>query len=73
MDFLLMRLFRADSSHGRVFRDIQVEKELSLLKGLDHQLLHLFINVQQDMRIDGEERQQMEETGADAQRGNLGM
>ena len=50
LDFLLMRLFRADSSHGRVFREIQVEKENSVLREKDHQLLHLMINVQQDMR-----------------------
>lgn len=51
LDFLLMRLFRADSSHGRVFKDIQVHKELRKLTGRDHQLLHLYINAQQDMRI----------------------
>ena len=50
LDFLLMRLFRADSSHGRVFKDIQVNKELKSLTGRDHQLLHLYLNVQQDIR-----------------------
>ena len=54
LDFLLMRLFRADASHGKVFKDIQVNKELTSLLGRDHQLLHLYINVQQDMAQAGE-------------------
>ena len=49
LDFLEMCLFRADSSHGRVFKEIQIDKELRKLHGQDHQLLHLFLNVQLDM------------------------
>ena len=51
LDFLLLRLFRADSSHGRVFKDIQVNKELQSLLGRDHQLLHLYLSVQQTNRL----------------------
>ena len=54
LDFLLMCLFRADSSHGKVFKDIQINKELKRLIGRDHQLLHLYVNVQQDMATKGE-------------------
>lgn len=49
LDFLQMTLFRADSSHGRVFKEIQIDKELQKLHGKDHQLIHLFLNVQLDM------------------------
>ena len=49
-----MCLFRADSSHGKVFKDIQINKELKRLIGRDHQLLHLYVNVQQDMATKGE-------------------
>lgn len=54
LDFLLLRLFRADSSHGRVFKDIQVNNELKALTGRDHQLLHLYLNVQQSIRSQGD-------------------
>lgn len=50
LDFLLLRLFRADPSHGRVFKGIQVEKNLRLLRGNDHELLHLFMDVKLDIR-----------------------
>ena len=42
LDFLVMRLFRADSGHGRVFKDIQVAKEIKSLVTQDHVLLHLY-------------------------------
>lgn len=42
LDFLVMRLFRADSGHGRVFKDIQVIKEIKSLVTQDHILLHLY-------------------------------
>ena len=51
LDFLQMTLFRADSSHGRVFKEIQIDKELQKLHGKDHQLIHLFLNVQLDMEV----------------------
>ena len=41
LDFLVMRLFRADSGHGRVFKDIQVSKEIKNQITKDHVLLHL--------------------------------
>lgn len=46
IDFLLMWLFRADCSLGRVFRKIQVEKGLNLWKGIKQQRLHCVINMQ---------------------------
>ena len=49
LDFLQMTLFRADSSHGRVFKEILIDKELQKLHGKDHQLIHLFLNAQLDM------------------------
>ena len=49
LDFLEMCLFRADSSHGRVFKEILIDKELRKSRGQDHELLHLFLNVQLDM------------------------
>ena len=49
LDFLEMCLFRADSSHGRVFKEILIDKELRKFRGQDHELLHLFLNVQLDM------------------------
>ncbi|XP_064399540.1 uncharacterized protein LOC135346000 isoform X2 [Halichondria panicea] len=49
LDFLLLMLFRADTSHGQVFKDLQTIKELKGIVGRDHQLLHLFINTQQDL------------------------
>ena len=49
LDFLQMTLFRADSSHGRVFKEIQIDKQLQKVHGRDHQLIHLFLNVQLDM------------------------
>ena len=42
LDFLLTRLFRADSGHGQVFKDLQVYKELKRLVGMDHELLHAY-------------------------------
>lgn len=50
LDFLLMQLFQADSGHGQVFKEIQVSKEYRRLYTRDHELLHLFVNLQQDMR-----------------------
>lgn len=78
LDFLLLRLFRADASHGKVFKDIQVHKELKSLLGRDHQLLHLYINVQQDMaqtgeipgdeeEVDGEENREEEDGQGDGE------
>ena len=48
LDFLVMRLFRADSGHGRVFKDIQVTKEIKSLVTQDHVLLHLYNDAIQD-------------------------
>lgn len=50
LDFLLMQLFQVDSGHGQVFKEIQVSKEYRRLYARDHELLHLFVNLQQDMR-----------------------
>lgn len=49
LDFFELYLFRADTSHGRVFKEIQIDKALKKLQGEDHQLLHLFLDAQRDM------------------------
>ena len=51
LDFLLMRLYRADSGHGQVFKDIRVDKELKQYIGKDHELLHLYIDASKDQQI----------------------
>ena len=48
LDFLLMRLFRADAGIGQVFKDIQIHKEMKHHLDQDHELLHLFVSAQQD-------------------------
>ena len=48
LDFLLMRLYQADSSHGCDFRSIQIEKELSVLRGNDRMLIHCVMHIQQN-------------------------
>ena len=49
LDFLLMRLFRADSGHGRVFKDLQVDKELKRLLSEDHEQLALITSIIHDI------------------------
>ena len=56
LDFFEMYLFRADTSHGRVFKEIQIDKVLRKLHGEDHQLLHLFINAQKSMKAEPESK-----------------
>lgn len=51
LDFLLLRLFRADSGHGRVFKDILIDKELKRLVNQDHERLHLYIDAIKDQRF----------------------
>ena len=41
LDFLVTRLFYADSGHGQVFKDIQIQKELEYRIIEDHKLLYL--------------------------------
>ena len=41
LDFLLMKLYFADTGHGRVFRDIQINRGIRAKKEQDHELLHL--------------------------------
>ena len=41
LDFLLMKLYFADSGHGQVFKDIQIHKEIQIKNEHDHELLHL--------------------------------
>ena len=48
LDLLLMHLFRADPSHGRVFKEMQIEKHLRVLRADDHEILHLFLNIKLD-------------------------
>ncbi len=49
LDFLLLRLFFADSGHGRVFRDIQIDKEFKIMFEQDQELLHLLLRTYADM------------------------
>ena len=51
LDFILMRLYRADSGHGQVFKEIQVDKELKQYISRDHELLHLYIDSSKDQEI----------------------
>lgn len=48
LDFLLMRLFRADAGVGQVFKDVQVYMKLKYHIDQDHKFLNLFIEAQQD-------------------------
>ena len=75
LDFLEMCLFRADSSHGRVFKEIQIDKELRKLHGQDHQLLHLFLNVQLDMNalVDEEKKERALSREAEDEESDEGM
>ena len=41
LDFLVTRLFYADSGHGQVFKEIQIIKELDYRSIQDHKFLHL--------------------------------
>ena len=45
LDFLVTRLFYADSGHGQVFKDIQIQKELDEQTSQDHELLFLLNSV----------------------------
>ena len=46
LDFLLMRLFKADSGHGQVFKDIQIAKHLHTLVSDDYKRLFLLNKIQ---------------------------
>ena len=48
IDFLLMRLFKADSGHGQVFKDIQITKHLYTQNSDDHKRLYLLNKIQSD-------------------------
>ena len=48
LDFLLLRLYVADSGHGQVFKDIQVIKELNSMIEHDRQRLHLLHEISFD-------------------------
>ena len=48
LDFLLLRLYFADSGHGQVFKDIQIQKEIQHELSKDHELLYLLKRVQAD-------------------------
>ncbi|XP_019850595.1 PREDICTED: uncharacterized protein LOC109581174 [Amphimedon queenslandica] len=45
LDFLVARLFYADSGHGQVFKDIQIHKDLDERTSQDHELLYLLNSV----------------------------
>ena len=44
-----MRLFKADSGHGQVFKDIQIAKHLHALVVDDHKRLYLFNQIHGDL------------------------
>ena len=48
LDFLLMRLFEADSGHGQVFKDVQIVKHLYTQNSDDHKRLYLLNKIQSD-------------------------
>lgn len=48
LDFLLMKLYFADSGHGQVFKDIQIYKEMHQLLSKDQELLYLLKRIQAD-------------------------
>lgn len=48
LDFLLMKLYFADSGHGQVFKDIQIYKEIQQLLSKDQELLYLLKRIQAD-------------------------
>ena len=70
LDFFEMYLFRADTSHGRVFKEIQIDKVLRKLHGEDHQLLHLFLDAQRDMMAQKRDKE-IEESRRQAERERL--
>ena len=49
MDFLLLTLFRTDTGHGKVFKEIQIQKEVDIHNKRDHELLQLFRTAQSEM------------------------
>ena len=49
LDFLLMKLYFADSGHGQVFKDVQVYKEIKEKTCKDQELLYLLKRVQGDL------------------------
>ena len=51
LDFLILKLFRADSGHGQVFKDIQIYKEHKRLVARDHEVLMLFLDLQSEILI----------------------
>ena len=51
LDFLLMRLFRADTGHGQVFRDILVDKEIRRQVRSDHERLHIYLEASKDQNV----------------------
>ena len=70
LDFFEMYLFRADTSHGRVFKEIQIDKVLRKLHGEDHQLLHLFLDAQRDMKAQVRDKEIAAKRQAEGQRDN---
>ena len=47
--FLVTKLFYADSGHGEVFKDIQIQKELKEITSKDHELLYLITRIHGDL------------------------
>ena len=47
--FLVTRLFYADSGHGEVFKDIQIQKELKKITSEDYELLYLITRIHGDL------------------------
>lgn len=49
LDFLLMKLYVADSGHGQVFKDVQTNKELNNMIENDQEIIHVTLRVRSDM------------------------
>ncbi len=48
LDFLVMRLFRTDSGHGQVFKEIQIQREVEVRTREEYELLQLFWTVEME-------------------------
>lgn len=49
LEFLVARLFYADTGHGEVFKHIYIQKELKKIISEDHELLYLLTRIHSDL------------------------
>ena len=50
IEFLLMRLYRTDAGHGKVFKEIQIQKEINQRNKEHSELLQMFLTADSDNR-----------------------